>query len=176
MWQVCICVIGTCKTRYLQVWISLLLLLLLHNHSTTHLLGKCTGISDELDMINVCKHIGIKHVAVDFVKEYWNEVFIPFIDAYKGEAIIHWFTPLLIHSLTPSFIGGYRTPNPDIACNKHIKFNYLKKFCNEKLGIHALATGHYAQLGTDSNGNLAQSLTHLLAHSLTDYITQETLN
>ena len=51
--------------------------------------GKCTGITDELDMINVCKHIGIKHVAVDFVKEYWNEVFIQFIDAYKGEAIIH---------------------------------------------------------------------------------------
>ena len=66
-----------------------LLILLLHNHSSTHLLGKCTAITDELDMINVCKHIGIKHVAVDFVKEYWNEVFIPFIDAYKGEAIIN---------------------------------------------------------------------------------------
>ena len=48
------------------------------------------GAEDEMDMINACKYIGIKHISVDFVKEYWNEVFVPFIDAYKGRRFIHY--------------------------------------------------------------------------------------
>ena len=37
------------------------------------------------------------------------------------------------------------TPNPDILCNKKIKFDALFKHCTEKLGVDALATGHYAR-------------------------------
>ena len=53
-------------------------------------------------MINVCKHLGIQHVSVDFVKEYWNEVFIPFIDSYKGgsSSSTGALSHLLTHSLT----------------------------------------------------------------------------
>lgn len=62
---------------------------------------------------------------VDFSKEYWNEVFSPLLDAYKG---------------------GMETPNPDVFCNRFVKFHHLKKYVNEKLGVKMLATGHYARV------------------------------
>lgn len=40
--------------------------------------------------------------------------------------------------------AGY-TPNPDILCNKNIKFNYFYKYAMENLNVDAIATGHYAQ-------------------------------
>ena len=51
-------------------------------------------------------------------------MFSPFVDAYQG---------------------GIETPNPDVACNRHIKFDALRKYVTEKLGISIIATGHYVR-------------------------------
>uniref|UniRef100_A0A8D0LBA1 Mitochondrial tRNA-specific 2-thiouridylase 1 n=1 Tax=Sphenodon punctatus TaxID=8508 RepID=A0A8D0LBA1_SPHPU len=58
-----------------------------------------------------------------YVKEYWNEVFSSLLNEYE--------------------MG--RTPNPDITCNKHIKFNYFLHYAMDNLGADAIATGHYAR-------------------------------
>ena len=62
---------------------------------------------------------------VDFVKEYWHSVFEPFLR---------------------DFDGGGATPNPDLACNRHIKFGALLEHCSRSLGADLLATGHYARI------------------------------
>lgn len=62
---------------------------------------------------------------VNFVKEYWNEVFAPFLDSYKT---------------------GIETPNPDAFCNRFVKFKHFRKFVTNKLGIDTIATGHYSQM------------------------------
>lgn len=51
------------------------------------------------------------------------------------------FTPFL-----ESYKSGMKTPNPDVFCNRFIKFFHLKNYVREKLGINTLATGHYARI------------------------------
>ena len=83
----------------------------------------CPQEQDYLDAQEAAKIIGIELKRIDFIKEYWDDVFINFLDEYqKG-----------------------RTPNPDILCNKYIKFNKMLKYAFEKLNADFLATGHYAQ-------------------------------
>ena len=83
----------------------------------------CPQEQDYLDTQEAAKIIGIELKRIDFIKEYWDDVFINFLDQYqKG-----------------------RTPNPDILCNKYIKFNKMLKYAFEKLNADFLATGHYAQ-------------------------------
>jgi tRNA-specific 2-thiouridylase len=65
------------------------------------------------------------------VKEYWNDVFTPFLDLYKS---------------------GVRTPNPDVLCNRFVKFHHLRNFVSTQLGIPKLATGHYARVIQHPNG------------------------
>lgn len=83
----------------------------------------CPQEKDYQDAIAVAKHLGIEIRRVDFIKEYWDKVFTYFIDEYACG----------------------RTPNPDILCNKHIKF---KAFMDYALSIGAdyIATGHYARI------------------------------
>jgi tRNA U34 2-thiouridine synthase MnmA/TrmU len=57
---------------------------------------ECPAKRDWMDVLKVCDQIGIECKRVDFVKEYWNHVFSPFIQAYERGL----------------------TPNPDILCNK----------------------------------------------------------
>jgi len=85
--------------------------------------GVCTATEDYNDVIQVCNQIGIPYYAVNFEKQYWDKVFTYFLDEYKAG----------------------RTPNPDVMCNKEIKF---KAFLDHalKLGADYLATGHYAQV------------------------------
>ena len=83
----------------------------------------CPQEEDYNDAIKVAKHLGIELRRVDFIKEYWDHVFTYFLEEYaKG-----------------------RTPNPDILCNKHIKF---KAFLDYAKSIDAdyIATGHYARV------------------------------
>ena len=83
----------------------------------------CPQEQDYLDAQEAAKIIGIELKRIDFIKEYWDDVFINFLDEYqKG-----------------------RTPNPDILCNKYIKFNKMLNYAFEKLNADFLATGHYAQ-------------------------------
>ncbi|WP_188453551.1 tRNA 2-thiouridine(34) synthase MnmA [Virgibacillus oceani] len=85
--------------------------------------GVCTATEDFEDVVRVCNQIGIPYYAVNFEKQYWDKVFTYFLDEYKAG----------------------RTPNPDVMCNKEIKF---KAFLDHALSLGAdyLATGHYAQV------------------------------
>eukprot|EP01090_Pellita_catalonica_P018639 TRINITY_DN6082_c0_g1_i1.p1 TRINITY_DN6082_c0_g1~~TRINITY_DN6082_c0_g1_i1.p1 ORF type:complete len:417 (+),score=56.33 TRINITY_DN6082_c0_g1_i1:26-1276(+) len=86
--------------------------------------GECTASQDFLDAKSVCKHLGIPLQTADYVPEYWNHVFQPFIDGFSSA----------------------KTPNPDIHCNKEIKFKYFAQDCLTKFGADYFATGHYAQI------------------------------
>ncbi|WP_062198822.1 tRNA 2-thiouridine(34) synthase MnmA [Massilibacterium senegalense] len=85
--------------------------------------GICTATEDYEDVIRVCNQIGIPYYAVNFEKEYWDKVFTYFLEEYKAG----------------------RTPNPDVMCNKEIKF---KAFLDHALALGAdfVATGHYARV------------------------------
>lgn len=85
--------------------------------------GVCTATEDYHDVVQVCNQLGIPYYAVNFEKEYWDKVFTYFLEEYKAG----------------------RTPNPDVMCNKEIKF---KAFLNHALTLGAdyVATGHYAQV------------------------------
>ena len=91
----------------------------------------CPQEQDYNDAKSVCDKLGIPLKRVDFIKEYWDDVFTYFLDELKKG----------------------RTPNPDIMCNKYIKFS---KFSEEakKLGAKYIATGHYAKI---ENGRLMRS-------------------
>lgn len=83
----------------------------------------CPQEVDYNDAVEVCKKLDIPLHRVDFVKEYWDNVFTYFLDELnKG-----------------------RTPNPDVMCNKYIKFDAFFKKAKE-LGADYIATGHYARV------------------------------
>ena len=81
----------------------------------------CPQEKDYNDALEVCKKLNIKLHRIDFVKEYWDYVFTYFLEELKKG----------------------RTPNPDIMCNKYIKFDMFAKKAWE-LGADFIATGHYA--------------------------------
>ena len=91
----------------------------------------CPQELDYLDAQKVCETLNIPLYRVDFVKEYWDYVFTYFLNELKKG----------------------RTPNPDMLCNKYIKFD---KFIEEakKYGATKFATGHYARI---ENGNLLRA-------------------
>ncbi|CAM9094277.1 tRNA 2-thiouridine(34) synthase MnmA [Mycoplasma marinum] len=84
---------------------------------------KCPEEKDWADAQEVAKKLGIEIHRVDFVKEYWDYVFAYFIKEYK--------------------MG--RTPNPDILCNKYIKFDKFMEYAFNELGADYIAMGHYAK-------------------------------
>ena len=83
----------------------------------------CPQEKDYQDAQAVADALGLKLLRVDFIKEYWDYVFSTFLEEYKKG----------------------RTPNPDILCNKYIKFDAFLKFADD-LGFERIATGHYAQV------------------------------
>ncbi|XP_004478053.2 mitochondrial tRNA-specific 2-thiouridylase 1 isoform X2 [Dasypus novemcinctus] len=85
--------------------------------------GVCTADKDCEDAYKVCKILDIPFHQVSYVKEYWNDVFSEFLNDYEQG----------------------KTPNPDIVCNKHIKFNHFFHYAVDNLGADAVATGHYAR-------------------------------
>ena len=89
--------------------------------------GVCPSDLDWEDVQRVCDQLpGGPHPAplqVEFVQEYWNDVFTPFIEQFS-EGV---------------------TPNPDVACNREIKFGALRQRASS-LEVDCLATGHYARL------------------------------
>lgn len=82
----------------------------------------CPQEQDYLDALRVAEKLGIKLYRIDFIKEYWDYVFSYFLDEYKRG----------------------RTPNPDIFCNKYIKFETFRKFAKDN-GYDLIAMGHYAK-------------------------------
>ena len=93
--------------------------------------GVCTATEDYKDVAKVATQIGIPYYSVNFEKEYWDRVFTYFIDEFKKG----------------------RTPNPDVICNKEIKFKAFIEYANQ-LGADYVATGHYADLKRDEAGNM----------------------
>ncbi|QIL46181.1 tRNA 2-thiouridine(34) synthase MnmA [Vagococcus coleopterorum] len=91
--------------------------------------GVCTATEDYKDVAKVAEQIGIPYYSVNFEKEYWDRVFEYFLDEYKRG----------------------RTPNPDVMCNKEIKFKAFLDYAMD-MGADYVATGHYAQVVRDEDG------------------------
>ncbi|AEW44558.1 tRNA (5-methylaminomethyl-2-thiouridylate) methyltransferase [Serratia symbiotica str. 'Cinara cedri'] len=89
----------------------------------------CSAVTDLADAQAVCNKLGIKLHTVNFAAEYWDNVFELFLKEYQ--------------------IG--KTPNPDVLCNKEIKFKVFLEFATEALGADFIATGHYVRR-QDING------------------------
>ena len=85
--------------------------------------GVCTSEPDWADVRRVCYAIGIRCYSVNFAREYRERVFAHFLEEYRRG----------------------RTPNPDVLCNREIKFGVFLELA-EKLGADRLATGHFARL------------------------------
>ena len=83
----------------------------------------CTAAEDLADAQAVCDKLGIHLHTVNFAAEYWDNVFEHFLEEYQAG----------------------RTPNPDILCNKEIKFKAFLEFAAEDLGADFIATGHYVR-------------------------------
>ncbi|MBC8944564.1 MULTISPECIES: tRNA 2-thiouridine(34) synthase MnmA [Xenorhabdus] len=83
----------------------------------------CSAAADLNDAQAVCDKLGIELHTINFAAEYWDNVFEHFLAEYKAG----------------------RTPNPDILCNKEIKFKAFLEFAAEDLGADYIATGHYVR-------------------------------
>ncbi|CAK9884715.1 MAG: tRNA-specific 2-thiouridylase MnmA [Candidatus Erwinia impunctatus] len=83
----------------------------------------CTAAEDLADAQAVCDKLGIPLHTINFAAEYWDNVFEHFLAEYRAG----------------------RTPNPDILCNKEIKFKAFLEFSAEVLGGDFIATGHYVR-------------------------------
>ncbi len=124
------------------------------NWDDTDEFGHCTAEEDAEDVRRVCDQIGIPYYTVNFEEEYKDKVFSYFLDEYRKG----------------------RTPNPDVMCNREIKFGeFLGKAL--QLGADFLATGHYARVvqehgkhrllrGLDNNKDQSYFLHVLTQHQL----------
>ena len=96
----------------------------------------CSAAEDLADAQAVCDKIGIKLRTINFAAEYWDNVFEHFLAEYKAG----------------------RTPNPDIMCNKEIKFKAFLDYAT-LLGADYIATGHYVRRGEkDGKATLLRGL------------------
>ena len=114
----------------------------------------CPQEQDYNDALKVCQELDIPLHRVDFIKEYWDNVFTYFLDELKKG----------------------RTPNPDLMCNKYIKFDVFIKEAR-KLGADYIATGHYARTnnskllrGLDQNKDQSYFLAQLTTNQLKDVL------
>jgi tRNA-specific 2-thiouridylase len=85
--------------------------------------GECRAEDDRRDAVAVCGRLGIPFHFRDFSAEYWQGVFEHFLAEYAAG----------------------RTPNPDVLCNREVKFKHFLDAARE-LGAQRIATGHYAQV------------------------------
>jgi len=103
--------------------------LFMKNWEETDERGQCKASREYEDVVKVCQEIDIPHYTVNFVEEYQKSVFSQFL----------------------ADIQAGLTPNPDILCNREIKFKVFLQKAKE-LGADFLATGHYCR--TDGHGHL----------------------
>ncbi|EGZ10826.1 hypothetical protein PHYSODRAFT_563700 [Phytophthora sojae] len=89
----------------------------------------CPVDAEYLDVQKVCEQLGIEAQMVNLVQSYWNQVFAPCLEGYE-EGL---------------------TPNPDILCNREIKFKAFTEYA-KKIGADYVATGHYAALRPAKEG------------------------
>jgi tRNA-specific 2-thiouridylase len=96
--------------------------------------GYCAAAQDLEDARQVCARLGIELKTVSFAAEYWNRVFRQFLDEYRAG----------------------RTPNPDVVCNREIKFRAFLDYALAG-GAEAIATGHYARIGRNGAPRLLRA-------------------
>lgn len=89
----------------------------------------CSSEEDYSDAVQVCDLLDLPLHSVNFSKEYRENVFSYFLKEYKSG----------------------RTPNPDVLCNKEIKFKFFMEYAL-KLGADSIATGHYARINKSTDG------------------------
>ena len=101
--------------------------LFMHNWEEDDDDDTCTAVTDYEDVKRVCNKLGIPYYTVNFAKEYLDRVFSNFLEEYsKG-----------------------RTPNPDVLCNREIKFGPFLEYARN-LGADYIATGHYARVSREN--------------------------
>jgi tRNA-specific 2-thiouridylase len=83
----------------------------------------CAAAQDLEDARRVCDHLGVELKTVNLSAEYWDKVFSHFVEVYRRGA----------------------TPNPDVLCNREIKFRAFLDFATD-LGADVIASGHYARI------------------------------
>ena len=93
--------------------------------------GDCRAEEDRRDAVAVCGRLGLPIHFRDFSNEYWDGVFAHFLAEYAAG----------------------RTPNPDVLCNREIKFRHFLDAARE-LGAEFIATGHYARVEREGEGVL----------------------
>lgn len=101
--------------------------LFMRNWEETDLNGACTADEDFEDVKRVAHLLDIPYYTVNFAKEYMDRVFAYFLAEYKAG----------------------RTPNPDVLCNREIKFGPFKEYA-KKLGADYIATGHYCGISHEN--------------------------
>lgn len=89
----------------------------------------CESKQDFIYAKKVCEKLDIPLHKIDFVSKYWNNVFLKMIEGYKKGI----------------------TPNPDVLCNKYIKFDEFANYCFNNFKCDYIATGHYAKLISKDN-------------------------
>ena len=105
----------------------------MNNWEETDENGACTAVNDWADVRDVCNRIDIPYYAVNFAREYMDNVFSHFLREYEAG----------------------RTPNPDVLCNREIKFKAFLDLA-EQLGADHMATGHFVR--TDEAGHLLRGV------------------
>ena len=103
--------------------------LFMRNWDETDDNGVCTAEEDYRDVRRVADVLGIPYYAVDFSREYYDRVFAHFVEEYRKG----------------------RTPNPDVLCNREIKFETFAQYARS-FGADYIATGHYARVETRADG------------------------
>ncbi len=91
----------------------------------------CNWKQERLDAMRVCAHLDIPFLFLDLEKEYKKEVIDYMIAEYQAG----------------------RTPNPDVMCNKYVKFGGFYDFARER-GTDFIATGHYARTEASADGSV----------------------
>jgi len=104
--------------------------LFMKNWEEDDLPGHCSAAEDLADAKAVAERLGIELRTVNFSAEYWDRVFEHFLSEYRA----------------------LRTPNPDVLCNREIKFNAFLDYARD-LGADWIATGHYARVTRDASGH-----------------------
>ncbi len=108
----------------------------LQNDQTQQTSSQCIQDIDFKDAQLVANHLKIPLYRVDFSKAYWDQIFTYLLHQYQSG----------------------RTPNPDVFCNKYIKFDKLLHYIKARFHVSQLATGHYA--GVSFNETLQQFELH----------------
>lgn len=86
--------------------------------------GNCTAASDWQDVLSVCAKLNIKCYSVNFAEKYLEGVFDYFLKEYRA----------------------FRTPNPDVLCNRVIKFGLFRDYALDVFDADYIATGHYCKV------------------------------